>query len=68
MLQEVSWSHPEHGRITEHVCIRHELELLEAHRTLGMNSFGTAAHPAATCHRCAHPTQLPRTWIRGLAR
>ena len=47
----VEWRHPRHGRILDVVCERHEQDVLQALKTLGIGAIGRKFGDSP-CRRC----------------
>jgi len=63
-LHCIEWNHPNLGRISEAVCLRHEGDVLRALRTLGIGCGGSTESERSTCTRCTNDGIPARAWLR----
>lgn len=62
----MTWTHPTHGRIEEHVCEVHERAILAALRALDMGCSGER-FDALQCVRCTNLGRDTRMWLPACA-
>lgn len=58
----IEWDHPHKGKIVEEVCDKHDAQVMQALKVLGIGCLGTIGK-LGICWRCIYDGYEFRTWM-----